>query len=77
MLSNAEKTLLNANLSGFPMISAASAAWKRCGKCGHANVNVNAALRLAATKYADDPAFVEACRRLFPLPCMIGGVLIK
>lgn len=77
MLNDAETRLLNANLQGFPMITAASASLKRCGKCGHGKVDVRVMLRAAAAKYRNDPTFIAALRSITPLPCMIGGVLIK
>lgn len=77
MLNAAEIKLLNSDNTKFPMIKAASAALKKCGTCGHKNVNIHTMLRVAVTKYAKDPAFVEHCRNIAVLPCMIGGILIK
>lgn len=77
MFSDDEKILLNSPLNDFPMIRAALAAWKRCGTCGHGYVNVRMLLKTAVTKYANDPEFIKHCKQLMPLPCMLGGVLIK
>ena len=77
MFSDAEKILLNASVKGFPMIAAALAAWKRCGTCGHTKDNTRAILKTAINMYANDPKFIAHCKQLMPLPCMLGGVLIK
>lgn len=76
MFNTAELKLLKSDARQFPMIKAASAALRDCGKCGHKNVNVHAMLNTAVTLYRHDPAFVEYCRSLFPLPCMIGGLMV-
>lgn len=77
MLNTSELKLLQSDVSSFPMLKAVAAGLKQCNKCNHGNVNVNAMLRVAVTRYAKNAAFIEHCRSLFPLPCMIGGILIK
>ena len=76
MFSDDEK-ILELVIKRLPMIRAALAAWKRCGTCGHGYVNVRMLLKTAVTKYANDPEFIKHCKQLMPLPCMLGGVLIK
>lgn len=73
----AEKALLNADLSAFPMIAAASAALKRCGTCGHKAVNIYAMLRTAVTKYRNDPKFRAFLAKITVLPAKIGGILVE
>lgn len=77
MLNDNEKTLLNAGLKGFPLLLAAAAAWKRCGQCGHADVNIGMMLRAVATAYLNNAEFRNLCKSLFKLPAIIGGILIK
>ena len=77
MLNTAEMKLLNSDTRQFPMIKAASAALKRCGKCGHRNVNAHTMLNAAVTVYRNNPAFIAHCKSLFPLPCVIGGLLVR
>lgn len=77
MLNTSELKLLQSDVSAFPLLKAVAAGLKKCNKCNHGNVNVNAMLRVAITRYAKNQEFIEHCRSLFPLPCMIGGILIK
>jgi hypothetical protein len=73
----AEQYLLDAAPRQFPMIAAASAALKRCGTCGHKNVNIHAMLCTAATKYRNDPEFSDFIRKFSRLPVIIGGILVE
>lgn len=77
MLTTEELKLLNADVSKFPLMKLVLDARKRCGGCGHKGVGVRDVLRIAAARYAKDPEFIKLCSSLFPLPCMIGGWLIK
>jgi hypothetical protein len=62
---------------GYPLISAASAAMKRCGTCPGRGTRVDMLLRIAVTKYMNDPEFIRHCASLFPLPTVICGVVLK
>ncbi len=77
VLNTTEQSLLNAAPREFPMIAAASAALKRCGTCGHKNVNINAMLNTAVTKYMKDPGFRKYLLTFTKLPAIIGGILVE
>jgi hypothetical protein len=77
MLTKDAITLLNNPPAGYPLISAASAALKRCGVCPGKQAKAHQLLRIAVVKYMNDPKFVEHCSKLFALPTAICGVLIK
>jgi hypothetical protein len=77
MLTQDAMTLLNNPPAGYPLIAAASAAMKRCGVCPNRREKAHQLLRIAVVKYMGDPGFIEACRKLFPLPTAICGVLLK
>lgn len=76
MFTVAEEALLN-NPGDFSMIRAASAAWGRCGTCPEKQRKVRSLLRIAALKYMDDRKFHDHCKTMFPLPCLIGGILVR
>lgn len=76
MYSIYEKALLDTPASQFPLLAAAQSLYKNCNKCGHKNVNVHAALKLAVHKYKNDKQFKDHCASLFRLPCAIAGVLV-
>lgn len=77
VLNTTEQALLNAAPREFPMIAAASAALQRCGTCGHKNVNIPAILKVAATKYRNNPEFRKYLLNFTKLPAIIGGILIE
>lgn len=77
MLNNYELILLQADCSAFPLLKAAAVALKACGKCPHGNATVAALLKTAVTKYINDPAFIDHCRAILPLPCKLGGFIVR
>ena len=77
MLTDDAMTLLNNPPAGYPLISAASAALKRCGVCPNKQAKAHQLLKIAVVKYMNDHKFIEHCRWLFALPTAICGVLIK
>lgn len=77
MFSNTERLLLSASTAGFPLLAAAQSLYKSCKSCGHRNVNIHAALRTALHRYRSDKNFIAYCKRLFPLPCRVAGVLLE
>lgn len=77
MLSQNEKKLLNSDLREFPMMAAASASIKRCGKCGHGNINPHTLLRAAATRYLSDDKFLNHLKKTTGLPVIIGGFCFR
>jgi hypothetical protein len=77
MLTKDEEKLLSNPADGFPMLQAASAAWKRCGTCGAKTLKVNALLRVAVLRYRLRPEFIKLCASLFKLPVTIAGVVIR
>jgi hypothetical protein len=76
MLTKEEIKLLSTPADGFPMLQAASAAWKRCGTCGQHTLKVNGILRAAVLRYRTDPKFKAHCASLFKLPVSITGIVI-
>lgn len=79
MFTDNDKLILSTPVTGFPLLTAAQAAFqqKACGSCGHKTVNVHSMLNLAAIKYRNDKRFLLHCKSLLGLPCVIAGVLIK
>lgn len=77
MLTKEEEKLLSNPADGFPMLQAASAAWKRCGTCGQRTLKINGVLRTAVLRYRLNPKFIEHCRKLFKLPVTITGIVIR
>lgn len=77
MLTKEEIKLLSTPADGFPMLQAASAAWKRCGTCGQRTLKINGILRAAVLRYRTSPKFVEHCASLFKLPVVITGIVIR
>ena len=77
MLTKEETKLLSTPADGFPMLQAASAAWKRCGTCGQRTLKVNGILRAAVLRYRTDPKFKAHCASLFKLPVSITGIVIN
>jgi hypothetical protein len=77
MLTKEEIKLLSTPADGFPMLQAASAAWKRCGTCGQRTLKVNGILRAAVLRYRTDPKFKAHCASLFKLPISITGIVIN
>ena len=76
MLTATDIKLLENPPAGFPMIGAASAAWrKKCGTCPGKG-NVRSILQIAVLKYMHNKDFINHCKTLFPLPCRIGGVMV-
>lgn len=77
MLSDAESRLLSAPSKDFPLIAAVAASMSRCRTCsGQGSLQVHVMLRTAINKYKSDKHFIEHCRGLFKLPCVVSGVLI-
>ena len=77
MLTKEEIKLLSNPADGFPMLQAASAAWKRCGTCGQRTLKINGILRTAVLRYRLNPKFIENCGKLFKLPVTITGIVIR
>lgn len=77
MLTKEEIKLLSNPADGFPMLQAASAAWKRCGTCGQRTLKINGILRTAVLRYRLNPKFIEHCGKLFKLPVTITGIVIR
>ena len=77
MLTNDALALLNNPPAGYPLIEAASAAIRRCGTCPTKHAKAPQLLKIAVIKYMNDPGFIAHCKKLFPLPTAICGVLIK
>jgi AhpD family alkylhydroperoxidase len=77
MLTRDAMALLENPPAGYPLIAAASAAYKRCGTCAAKHQKISDLLRIAVIKYMHDPGFLDACRKLFPLPSAICGILLK
>ena len=77
MLTKEETKLLSTPADGFPMLQAASAAWKHCGTCGQRTLKINGILRAAVLRYRTNPKFIEHCASLFKLPVTITGIVIR
>ena len=77
MLTRDAIKLLENPPPGYPLMAAASAAMKRCETCAGRNARIDMLLRIAVTRYLMDPKFIEYCSKLFPLPTVICGVVIK
>ena len=77
MLTKEDEKLLSNPADGFPMLQAASAAWKRCGTCGQRTLKINGLLRTAVLRYRTKPEFVAHCSKLFKLPVTITGIVIR
>ena len=77
MLTRDAVKLLENPPAGYPLMAAASAAFKRCGTCAGRNARIDMLLRIAVTRYLLDPKFIAYCSTLFPLPTVICGVVIK
>lgn len=76
-LTDAETIVLSSDARGFPLLIAAQQAGAGCGKCGHANVNVHAMLRVALTRYKNDKQFRVWLGNKMKLPVTIAGVVIE
>lgn len=77
ILNKEELILLGSNLDKFPMIKAASASIKKCNTCGYKHKNFRLLLRTAINKYHKNKEFIEHCKALFKLPCILAGILIE
>lgn len=78
VLSPTERLILAApGAKRFPIIQAALAALRSCGKCGHKGLAVDTLLGLAATKYCTDKDFIAFVRNATGLPyVMFHGIRI-
>lgn len=77
MLTDQAMRLLDSDCGRWPLLRAVQAASRSCGRCGAKAVPVMPMLRAALNRYRSDKAFLDHCRRLFRLPCVVAGVLLQ
>ena len=77
MMTDQAMRLLDSDCGRWPLLRAVQAASRSCGRCGAKAVPVMPMLRAALNRYRSDKAFLDHCRRLFRLPCVVAGVLLQ
>lgn len=77
MFTEDEQKLLKLNLTGFPLMAAASAAIRGCSTCPHNKVDKRTILRAAAIRLQYNKEFKQFLKKHFKLPVSIAGITFK